>query len=127
MSVLSLFPVIAMMIMMDRVLSYKSMSTLGVIALGLAFVTAFETTFGYIRRYVILIVTSRIDARINLHIYDKLLNLRMSFFERVPTGRINGKIGQIWKVRSFLITQLFGTLLDGVSLLILLPVLFFLN
>ncbi len=126
-SLLSLFPVMAMMIMMDRVLAYHSLSTLGVVALALVIITLFETTFGYLRRYLILVATSRIDGRINLHVYDKLLNLRMSFFERMSTGRISGKLSQVWRVRSFLMTQVFGTLFDCVSLLILLPVLFWLN
>jgi ATP-binding cassette subfamily B protein len=127
MSLLSLFPVIAMMIFVDRVLTYHSMSTLWVMAVALAGVTLFETAFGYIRRFLILVATSRIDGRINLYTYDKLLNLRMSYFERVPTGRISGKLGQIWKVRGFLMQQVFGTLFDSLSLLILLPVLFYLN
>jgi ATP-binding cassette subfamily B protein len=127
MSLLALFPVMVMMIAIDRVLYNKSYSTLGVIALAMVLVTAFDTTFGYLRRFLILLVTTRIDGRINLFVFDKLLNLRMSFFETVPTGRINGKLGQIWKVRSFLTQQVFGTLLDSVTLLVLLPVLFFIN
>jgi ATP-binding cassette subfamily B protein len=51
----------------------------------------------------------------------------MSFFERTPTGTINSKIGQIWHIRQFLIGQVFGTMLDGITLLVLLPVLFFLS
>ena len=127
MSVLSLFPVMLMMVMMDRVLYNKSMSTLGVIAVALVIITAFDTAFGYLRRYLILIATSRIDGRMNIYIYDKLINLRMSFFERVPTGIIAGKIGQIYRIRGFLTTQIFGTLFDGITLFVLMPVLFFLN
>jgi ATP-binding cassette subfamily B protein len=51
----------------------------------------------------------------------------MSFFERVPTGMINAKLAQIWHIRHFMTGQIFGTLLDCTTLLILLPVLFFLN
>jgi ATP-binding cassette subfamily B protein len=127
MSVLSLFPVMLMMVMIDRVLYNKSMSTLGVIAVALVIITAFDTAFGYLRRYLILIATSRIDGRMNIYIYDKLINLRMSFFERVPTGIIAGKIGQIYRIRGFLTTQIFGTLFDGITLFVLMPVLFFLN
>jgi ATP-binding cassette subfamily B protein len=127
MSVLSLLPVMLMMIMIDRVLYNKSLSTLGVIALAAVILVAFDTVFGYLRRYLILIATSRIDARISIYIFDKLINLRMSYFERVPTGEISGKIGQIYRVRNLLMTQVFGTLLDGMTLFVLLPVLFFLN
>jgi ATP-binding cassette subfamily B protein len=127
MSVLSLFPVIMMMVMIDRVLYNKSMSTLGVVALALFIATGFDTLFGYLRRSLIVTASLRIDARINLHIFDKLLNLPMGFFERMPTGIISGKMSQIWHIREFLIGQVFGTLLDSVTLLVLLPVLFFLN
>jgi ATP-binding cassette subfamily B protein len=127
MSLLGLFPLIAVLVIIDRVLYFKSFSTLGVIALALVIVTAFETLFGYLRRFLILLVTTRIDARINVFVFDKLLNLRMSFFEREPTGRINGKLAQIWHVRRFLTMQLFGTFLDGITLMVFLPVLFLLN
>ena len=123
MSVLSLLPVMLMMIMIDRVLYNKSLSTLGVIALAAVILVAFDTVFGYLRRYLILIATSRIDARISIYIFDKLINLRMSYFERVPTGEISGKIGQIYRVRNLLMTQVFGTLLDGMTLFVLLRLL----
>ena len=127
MSLLALFPVMIVMVVLDRVINYKSFSTLGVITVALIAVTLFETTFGYLRRLMILIASSRIDARINLHVFVKLINLKMSYFEKTPTGVISGKIGQIWKVRSFIMMQVFGTLLDSVTLLVLLPVLFYLN
>jgi ATP-binding cassette, subfamily B, bacterial HlyB/CyaB len=127
MSVLALLPIMTFMIMIDRVLANHSMSTLKVLGVALLFIIGFETAFGYLRRYLIWVTTSRLDARINLHIFDKLLNLPMSFFERVPTGMINAKIGQIWHIRQFLMQDLCGTLLDSIAFIILLPVLFLLN
>ncbi len=127
MSLLSLFPVIMFMVMIDRVLYNKSVATLGVLGLALLGVIAFDTTFGYLRRYLVLLASSRIDARINLYVFDRLLDLPMSFFERMPTGTINAKIGQIWHIRAFLTVQVCGTLLDGITLFVLLPVLLFLN
>ena len=127
MSILAVLPPITFMIMIDRVLANHSFSTLEVLGVILLSMTAFETVFGYLRRYLIWVTTSRVDARINVYIFDKLLNLPMSFFERVPTGLINGKIGQVWHIRQFLMQDLFGTLLDSITFLILLPVLFLLN
>jgi ATP-binding cassette, subfamily B, bacterial HlyB/CyaB len=126
-SVLSLAPPMMFIIVIDRVLADQSMSTLVVLGGALVLLAGFETAFGYLRRSLIEVATTRIDGRINLHIYDKLLNLPMSFFERMPTGMIDGKISQIWHIRNFLTGQLFGTLLDLVTLLILLPILFCLN
>jgi subfamily B ATP-binding cassette protein HlyB/CyaB len=126
-SLLALLPPITFMIMIDRVLSNHSMSTLQILGIVLLAMIGFETIFGYLRRHLIWVATARIDARINLYVFDKLLNLPMSFFERMPTGMINAKIGQIWHIREFLTGELFGTMLDSVTLLVLVPVLFLLN
>ncbi len=126
-SILALVPAMAFMILMDRVLSNHSYPTLAVLGIGVAIVTIFDTLFGYLRRHLTIQASSRIDARINLHIYDKLLDLPMSFFERMATGTINSKIAQIWHIRHFLTGTVFGTLLDSITLLVLMPVLFALN
>ena len=127
MSLLALLPPITFMIMIDRVLTNQSMATLKVLGVIIVAMIVFETIFGYLRRYLIWVATARIDARINLYVFDKLLNLPMSFFERVATGMINAKIGQIWHIREFLTGQLFGTMLDSITLVVLVPVLFILN
>ncbi len=127
MGLLALFPALTFMVMIDRVLSNHSMSTLEVLGVALVLMVAFECGFGFIRRSLIWIATSRIDARLNLYVFDKLLNLPLSFFEKVATGMINAKISQIWHIRQFMSQELFGTVLDSFTLFVLLPVLFFLN
>lgn len=127
MSLLSILPPMMFMILIDRVLANHSMPTLQVLGAALVVMIGFETIFGYLRRHLIWVTTSRIDARINLYVFDKLLNLPMSFFERMATGMINAKIGQIYHIREFLTSELFGALLDSMTFLILAPLLFFLN
>jgi ATP-binding cassette, subfamily B, bacterial HlyB/CyaB len=127
MSFLVLAPPLTFMTMIDRVLYNHSMPTLMVLGLMLLMIISFDTVFGYLRRRLTVLATSRIDARISLHVFDKLLNLPLAFFERSSTGTTNSKIGQIWHIRKFLTEVVCGTMLDGVSLLVLLPVLFFLN
>jgi ATP-binding cassette subfamily B protein len=127
MSILALFTPITVMIMIDRVLYNHSMSTLHVLGFALLVMIGFDTIFGYLRRTLIWITTSRIDARLNLYVFDKLLNLPMSFFERVPTGLVNAKVNQIWHIRQFMSQDLFGTVLDSATLFVLVPVLFLLN
>ena len=81
----------------------------------------FETVLGYLRRVLTQVATTRIDGRLNLYIVEKLLKLPMDYFERNPTGRTLGKIGNIWMIRNFLTGQLFGAFLDAVPLLGLIP------
>lgn len=128
MALLAIAPPLIFMVMIDRVLinhSFPTLQVLGIVVLGLI---VFDTIFGYLRRELIWLTSSRIDARINVYIFDKLLNLPMSFFERNPTGMINAKLFQVWHLREFMTGALFGTLLDAtITLLVLVPLLFFLN
>ena len=44
--------------------------------------------------------------------FEKVLNLPIDYFERTPIGLIARDMNEIWKIRNFLIGQLFGTILD---------------
>ena len=126
-TVFAVAPPFLFMIVLDRVLSHHSLSTLIVIAGALLLLILFELVLGYLRRMFTEIATTRIDARLNLYIFEKLLKLPMEFFERNPTGVIAGKLGNIWHIRRFLTGQLFGTFLDALTLLGLVPALLVLD
>ena len=53
------------------------------------------------------------------------MNLPIDFFERTQAGRIMHDINELWKIRTFLMGQLFGTVLDSTTLLVFIPVMFF--
>src|SRR5207244_5781896 len=72
----------------------------------------------------LLFITTRVDVKIWSHMFNKMLNLPIDFFERTPTGDIVHHMYEIYRVRTFLTCQLFGTLLDSFVLVIFLPVLF---
>ncbi|HLY56704.1 MAG TPA: peptidase domain-containing ABC transporter [Stellaceae bacterium] len=126
-SVLMLAPMVMVIIAMDRVLLNQSWSTLEVLVIFIAVVVIFETILEFLKNYLISAATNRIDARLNLYVFDKLLNLPISFFESTTTGRINGKISEIWRIRNFLTGQGFETVVEGLSIFIFLPVMFVLN
>ena len=58
---------------------------------------------------------------------DKLLKLPMDYFESNPTGSTLNKLSNVWQIRNFLTGQLFGTFLDAVPLLGLVPVMLILE
>lgn len=126
-SLLSLGPPLTGMVIIDRVLFNNSLPTLQVLAIAILGMILFETAFAWLRKRLTAIATSRIDTTINLHVFDKLLNLPLSFFERNSTGYVAGRIGQVWHIRSFLVDVVAGALLDSITLLVLLPVMFILN
>ena len=126
-SVLALAPAIIYMVVIDRVLVHQREATLALLVAGFAFVLLFDTTFAFLRRYLIAIATARIDARISTFIFERLTGLSIDFFERMSTGVIAYKVSEIRRVRHFLTGQLFTTLLDATTLLVLVPTMFALN
>jgi ATP-binding cassette subfamily B protein len=126
-SVCMLMPMIMVMIALDRVLSHQSWATLEVLAAFIAVIVLFETAIEFVKNYLVATATSRIDARLNLYVYDKLLNLPISFFEKNSTGKINGRISEIWRIREFMTGQGFSTIIEAISIFIYVPVLFLLN
>ena len=124
MSLFALAPIMFWQLVVDRVLVYKNLATLHVLIGGMGFIVLFETLFGYLRRSLILIATSRIDARLSTFTFNRLLNLAIDYFERTPTGMVTRDMNEIWRVRNFLTGQLFGTVLDSLVLVIVLPFMF---
>lgn len=126
-SILAIAPPMLVMVVLDKVITYQSMSTLTLIALFLVAAAFYEAYLGYIRRRLIQIVATRLDAKLGLHIFRRLLGLPIDYFERNQTGAILFKLGQISKVRDFMTGRLLTTMLDFVTLAVMVPVLFWIN
>lgn len=124
-SLLAVVPIMFWRLLIDRVLYYYSLDTLGVLCLTMLILVCFETTFGYLRRYLVLHVTQRIDAKLSPYIFDKVVRLPVDFFERTSVGEITHDISEMQKIRSFLTGGLFGTVLDCFVLVVFLPIMFF--
>ncbi|HEY6982416.1 peptidase domain-containing ABC transporter [Reyranella sp.] len=126
-SVLQILPPFLIMIAIDRVLTHQTMSTLVMISLMLVLSTVYETLLGYARREIVEVTSTRIDARLALHVFRRLLALPVDFFERNPTGETTHKVAQIFRIRDFLTGKLVGTFLDVFTLVALLPFLFWMS
>ena len=126
-SFLTIFPPLLVMNVVDKVLTHRSYSTLGLLAAILAIGAVYETMLGYARRVIVLVVGTRIDTRLNLHLFNRLLGLPLDYFERHPAGQTMYKINQINRIREFLTGRLLAAFLDLFTLVVLLPFLFYLN
>lgn len=111
-------------LVIDRVLLHNSVGTLAVLVGGMLIALLFDGAFSYLRQYLVLYATMKIDARVNDRIFRKVVGLPMSFFERSATGVLIKNLQQSEKVRNFLTGQLFTVALDSIALLFLVPVMF---
>jgi ATP-binding cassette, subfamily B, bacterial HlyB/CyaB len=126
-SLLTIVPPLMVMQVMDKVIVHHSYSTLFLISVILAIMVTYETLLGFARRLIILVVGTRIDAKLNLHIFNRLIRLPLDYFERHPAGETMYKVSQIHQVRQFITGKLLTTFLDLITLGVLLPFLFWLN
>ncbi len=126
-SILTIFPPFLVMTVVDKVLTHSSYSTLALIAVIVGVAIVYETLLGYARRLIVLVVGARIDARLNLHVFNRLLRLPLDYFERHPAGETMYNISQIHRVREFITGKLLTAFLDLMTLCVLLPFLFWLN
>ena len=126
-SFLTIFPPLIVMTVMDKVLTHHSYSTLVLISTILAIMILYEMLLGHARRLLILVVGVRVDAKLNLHVFNRLIRLPLDYFERHPAGETMYKVTQIHQVRQFITGKLMATFLDMITLGVLLPILFYLN
>ena len=122
---LALGPIMFWRLMSDKVIYYKAFGTFWVLCSAMAVIIAFETAFFFLRQYLVHNLTTRLDVKLQTYVFEKVLNLPMDYFERHQVGLIARDIREVFKIRTFLIGQLFGTILDSTTLLFFLPVMFF--
>ncbi|MCW2275733.1 ATP-binding cassette domain-containing protein [Rhodoblastus acidophilus] len=123
-SLIALAPILYYQLMMSKVITYRAMDTFTVLSVGLLVFIVFETIFGFLRSYMLQILTSRVDVRLSEYMFDRMLALPIDFYERTEVGGVMFQVNEMWKIRSFLTGQLFGTVLDSMTLLFFLPVMF---
>lgn len=126
-SALTIIPPLLVMTVVDRVVVHHSLSTLALLSAILLIATVYETVLGYARREIVQVVSTRVDAKLNMHVFNRLLGLPLDYFEKNPAGQINYRLSQVWKVREFLTGKLMGTFLDMFTLVFLLPILFWMD
>ena len=127
MTLLTIASMLLVMQVINRVITFRSYSTLALVALLIGIAALFEAFFSFVRRQLTVVVGRRIEARVNLEMFKRILGLPIDFYERNQAGAIMYRLGHIGKVREFLTGRVLTTLLDVVTLLMILPVLYILN
>ena len=120
--VLALASPIFFQLVVDKVLVHESPSTLLVLLVGVGLAILFDGLFRYLRQYLLLFATNRIDIRLARKTFAKLVSLSLAFFERHTAGVLTQHMQQTDQIRQFLTGRLLTTMLDGLGLLVFLPV-----
>ncbi len=115
---------IFMQITIDKVLLHQSYTTLEVIGIGVTACILFDSFLTYLRNFLLLHASSKIDIRVATNTFGHLLTLPVTFFEQISAGVLTKHMQQITTLREFLTGRVFLTALDSLALIVFLPVLF---
>jgi ATP-binding cassette subfamily B protein len=124
MHVLSLASPIFFQLVIDKVLTHQSQTTLWVLAVGIVIALIFEAVLGYVRQMLTIAASNKIDMRLTRRTFGHLLSLPIDYFETTTAGVITRHMQQLERIRNFLTGRLFFTGLDLIALVVFLPVLF---
>jgi subfamily B ATP-binding cassette protein HlyB/CyaB len=100
-------------VIIDKVISQRSLDTLQVLGIALVVVTLMEGVIGSLRTFLFSETTNRIDLRLGAEVIDHLLRLPLSYFDRRPVGELGTRIAEMEKIRNFLTGQALTTVLDA--------------
>lgn len=99
-------------VVMDKVLVHRGLTTLDVIAAGLAMVVLFEVMLGGLRTYVFAHTTSRIDVELGARLFRHLLALPLGYFQARRVGDSVARVRELENIRGFLTGSALTVVLD---------------
>jgi ATP-binding cassette subfamily B protein len=100
-------------VIIDKVITQRSMDTLQILGIALVAVTILEGVLGSLRTFLFAETTNRIDQRLGSEVIDHLLRLPLSYFDRRPVGELGTRVAELEKIRNFLTGQALTTILDA--------------
>ncbi len=100
-------------VIIDKVISQRSLDTLQILGMALVVVTLMEGVIGSLRTFLFTDTTNRIDLRLGAEVIDHLLRLPLGYFDKRPVGELGTRIAELEKIRNFLTGQALITLLDA--------------
>ena len=100
-------------VIIDKVISQRSLDTLQVLGVALVVVTLLEGVLSSLRTFLFTETTNRIDLRLGSEVIDHLLRLPLNYFDKRPVGELGTRIAEMEKIRNFLTGQALTTVLDA--------------
>jgi ATP-binding cassette, subfamily B, bacterial HlyB/CyaB len=111
-------------LIIDKVLVHGSLSTLDVLAIGLAVVFVWEVLLGSGRQWLLSHTTSRVDAELGASLFRHMLNLPLTYFETRRVGDTIARVRELETIREFLTGPALSVGLDLLFTVVFLAVMY---
>ncbi|MEO1428215.1 MAG: peptidase domain-containing ABC transporter [Cyanobacteria bacterium J06633_8] len=114
-------------LLLDRVIVQGSISTLNAVGLGLLIFGLFSILVNAVREYLLFHTANRISVAMLVGFLKHTFSLPLSYFESRFVGDITSRIDENEKIQSFLTGETLSILLDLITIVVYLAVMFWYN
>ncbi len=112
-------------LVIDKVLVNQAMTTLEVLAIGLATVLVFETMLSALRNWLFAHTSNRVDAELSASLFRHLVALPLSYFEARRVGDSVARVRELENIRNFLTSNAVTVVIDLFFTLVFFAVMYF--
>lgn len=114
-------------VILDRVVTERSLTALNVFAIGLLLFSVWRVGLMAVRRYLLDYFSNRLDLTLLSGFVGHALKLPLKFFEDRQVGDVITRVQENQKVQMFLVRQLISTWLDATMAIVYLALMFYYN
>lgn len=123
--IIALITPLIFQVVIDKVLTNRTLSTLDVMVVALLGVSIFEVVLGAMRHYLLSHTTNRVDVELGAKLFKHLLHLPLSYFESRRSGDTVARVRELENARNFLTGQALTSWLDLLFAIVYLAVMFY--
>jgi ATP-binding cassette, subfamily B, bacterial HlyB/CyaB len=123
--IIALITPLIFQVVIDKVLTHRTLSTLDVMVIALLGVSIFEVLLGAMRHYLMSHTTNRIDVELGAKLFKHLLHLPLSYFESRRSGDTVARVRELENARNFMTGQALTSWLDLAFAFIYLAIMFY--
>jgi subfamily B ATP-binding cassette protein HlyB/CyaB len=123
--IIALITPLIFQVVIDKVLTNRTLSTLDVMVVALLGVSIFEVALGAMRHYLLSHTTNRVDVELGAKLFKHLLHLPLSYFESRRSGDTVARVRELDNARNFLTGQALTSWLDLLFAIVYLGVMFY--
>lgn len=101
-------------LVMDHVILASDHDLLILICIGLLFFTLFRAGVAMVRSWIAIVMGAFIDIQWNSGVFDHLMKLPLSYFEKRKLGDIQSRFGSLETIRTTFTTSIISSIIDGI-------------
>ncbi len=99
-------------VILDKVITHRSMSTLDVLGIAFVAVMFFEFFLNVSRNYMFVHTANKIDAKLGSKLFRHLFSLPFIYFESRKVGNIVARVRELDQVRDFITNKSVSVIID---------------